>query len=100
MQLISLTVTNNGTAPAGNITLDQIALRTLAGTGEALLFAPTLPVTVGNLRPGASTVLTLELQVPTTIRKLALSENGTLRDGRATVRQFSLGQVVFPKKQH
>jgi hypothetical protein len=98
MLLVTLTVTNNGTAPASGITLDQIALRTLAGRGDAVLFAPTIPVTVGNLRPGASTVVTLELQVPTTIRKLALSENGTLQDGGATVHQFSLGQVVFPKK--
>jgi hypothetical protein len=99
MLLVSLTVTNNGTATASGITLNQIALRTLAGRGDAALFAPTIPVTVGNLRPGASTVLTLELQVPTTIRKLALSENGTLQDGGATVHQFSLGQVVFPKKE-
>ena len=32
--LVSLTVTNNGTAPASGITLNQIALRTLAGTGR------------------------------------------------------------------
>ena len=94
--LISLTATNHGKAPARDITLNQIALRTLAGRGEAELFAPTLPVIVGKLQPGESTVVTLELQVPTTIRKLALSEHGTFQNARGTVYQFSHGQVVFP----
>ena len=93
---VFLTVMNNGTAPASGITLNQIALRTLAGTGQAAPFAPTLPVIVGELRPGASTVVTLELLVPTTIRKLALSENGTVQHTGGTEYQFSLGQVVFP----
>lgn len=96
MLLVSLTVTNNGTAPASDITLNQIALRTLAGAGKAGLFAPSLPVTVGNLQPGASTVVTLELQVPTTLRKLALTENGTFQDAGGTVYQFSPGQAIFP----
>jgi len=94
--LVTLSVTNNGTAPVSGIALNQIALRTLAGAGQASLFAPTVPVIMGELRPGASTVVTLELEVPTTIRKLALSENGTFQDGRGTVYQFSPGQVVFP----
>ena len=98
MLLVSLTITNNGTAPARGITLNQIALRTLTGTGTMGLFAPSLPVTVGNLLPGASTVLTLELQVPTTIRKLALSENGTLQDGEQPCTSSASGRVVFPKK--
>jgi len=51
---------------------------------------------VGKLQPGASTVVTLELQVPTTIHKLALSETGTFQRTRGTEYQFSLGQVVFP----
>ena len=93
--LVSLTVSNNGTAPASGITLNQIVLRTLAGMGEAVPFAPTLPVTVGELPPGASTVVVLELQVPTTIRELALIENGTFQDGHLTVDQFRRRQVVW-----
>ena len=97
--LVSLTVSNNGTAPASGITLNQIVLRTLAGMGEAVPFAPTLPVTVGELPPGASTVVALELQVPTTIRELALSENGTFQHTGGAEYQFSLGQVIFPKRK-
>lgn len=92
---VSLTVTNSGTVPASGITLNQVALRTLTGTGQARLFAPTLPVSMGNLSPGASTIITLELLVPATIQQLALTENGTLQ-GAGKVYQFSLGQVIFP----
>ncbi len=94
--LVSLTVTNNGTAPASGITLNQIALGTLAGSGQAALVSPTLPATMSNLQPGASTALTLELQVPTTVHKLELNENGTLQDTGGNVHEFSLGQVIFP----
>ncbi len=93
---MSLTVTNNGTVPASGIALNQFALGTLAGTGQAALFAPTLPVTREDLQPGASTVISLELQVPTTVKKLRLNENGTLQDKGGNVYKFSLGQVVFP----
>jgi len=95
--LISLTVTNNGKAPARDIALKQIALHTLDGRGEAELFAPTLPVNVGELQPGESSVVPLELQVPTTTRRLALREHGTFQDARGTVYQFSPAQVVSPR---
>ena len=71
-------------------------LRTLTGAGQAALISPALPIEMGSLAPGASTVLTLQLQAPTTVQKLALSENGTFQDGSGTVYQFSPGQVVFP----
>jgi hypothetical protein len=93
---VSLTLTNNGNATATGITLSQIALRTLAGTGQATLVSPTLPVSIGSLKAGESSVLTLQFQIPTTIQRLSLTENGTFADDRGTTHQFSQGQVVLP----
>jgi hypothetical protein len=93
---VSLTVTNNGTAVLSGITLNQITLRTLAGSGQAALVSPSLPLVAGDLKPGASTVLTLQLQVPQAIQRLAISENGIFMDDRGTTYTFSPGQVVFP----
>jgi len=94
--LVSLTVTNNGAAPASGITLKQIGLRSLAGEGEARLLTPTPPVVMGNLKPGASTALTLKLEVPTTVKRLRLNEHGTFHDAEGKVHEFSLEQVLFP----
>jgi hypothetical protein len=94
--LVSLAVTNDGAAPAGEIILKQIALRSLTGEGEVTLLAPALPVMIGNLKPGASTALTLKLDVPTTVKKLRLSENGTFHDAEGKIIEFSLEQVLFP----
>ncbi|HEX4166978.1 MAG TPA: Ig-like domain repeat protein [Bryobacteraceae bacterium] len=93
---MTLTVINNGAGPASAITLTQIGLRTLMGNGEAILVSPAIPLSIGTLAPGKSTVLNLDLQVPATIRKLRLSENGTFANGKGALRQFSSGQVVFP----
>jgi hypothetical protein len=92
---VSLTVINTGNAPATDITLNQIALRTLAGTGDANLLSPSVPLAVGRLQPLQSTVVTLQLQVPAGVKKLSLKEDGTAQDG-GTVYHFSSGQVIFP----
>ncbi len=93
---ILLTIANNGAAVLRGITLNQIALRTLAGTGQATLTAPSLPLSVGNLQPGASTVVTLHVEVPDTVRRLAITEGGIFQDERGTTYTFSPGQVLFP----
>jgi hypothetical protein len=94
--IVSLTVTNSGAAPASEIILKQIGLRSLSGDGKVALLAPTLPVTAGNLKPGTSTALTLKLEVPTTVKKLRLNEQGTFRDAGGKVYEFSLEQALVP----
>jgi len=93
---LSLTVTNNGTAPASAITLSQITFHALVGAGTATLVSPSLPLHEGNLQPGQSLTIPLILEMPATVSKLALTEQGTSQDARGTVYQFSTGQVVFP----
>jgi hypothetical protein len=94
--LVLLTVANQGTAPAVGITLRHIALRSLSGDEKVELLAPIPPVMVGNLKPGASTVLTLKLEVPATVNTLRLNERGTFRDAGGKAYELRLEQIVSP----
>jgi hypothetical protein len=93
---VFLTVTNTGATQANAIMLNQITFRTLGGAGDAVLVSPSIPLLAGILRPGESNTIVLNLQIPMSVEKLELSENGTFQDGNGTVYQFSPGQVVFP----
>jgi len=94
--LVSLTVSNEGTAPAVGITLKQIALHSVPGDGKVTLLAPALPVMMGNLKPGTSTALTLKLEIPATAKKLRLNEQGTFRDAEGKLYEFSPDQMLSP----
>jgi hypothetical protein len=91
---VLLTVTNDGTAPALGIDLRQIAVRSLSGNRKVELLAPTPPVMLGNLKPGKSTALTLELEVPANVKKLRLHEHGKFLDGKGKAYEFNLEQVL------
>ncbi|HLG21218.1 MAG TPA: hypothetical protein VI382_00265, partial [Candidatus Manganitrophaceae bacterium] len=93
---VDLQLTNSGTGHARGVNLNQLLLRTLTGTGTATLSAPPLPIAAGNLDVGASTTIRLTLNVPSTVAKFSITENGTLRDVAATSLNFSIGQAVIP----
>ena len=92
---ISLRLTNNGQGPAENVSITSLSFRTLGGSGSET-FAGTLPVNVGNISQGASTTVQLTLNVPATVTKLSVSENGTVQDFSGVLFGFSSSQVVFP----
>ena len=91
---VFLTVTNQGTAPAVGIDLRQIAVRSLSGNRKVELLTPTPPVMLGKLKPGTSTALTLELEVPANVKKLRLHEHGKFLDGKGKAYEFNLEQVL------
>jgi hypothetical protein len=92
---VLLTIVNTGAAKVESIDFSQITLRTLAGAGEATIASPGVPIQVGGLLPRGVTTVSLILNVPSTLRKLAITENGTL-ESNSTSYQFSLGQLVLP----
>ncbi len=92
---VQLVIANNGTVGAYNINLNRITPFASEGVGEAKLLTST-PIHVGTLSPGASTVLSLQLQAASTIKKLILTESGTLQDQAGKGYEFSLGQAIFP----
>lgn len=93
---VSLKLTNNGAAAARVVTLNQIQFRTIAGAGQATLISPSLPLVAGDLAPGASTVITLQVEVPQTVRRISISEGGIFTDASGATRTFSPGQTIIP----
>jgi hypothetical protein len=92
---VPLILTNTGTIEATSVEISQIALRAVAGSGSVSLSGASLPVPLGRLAVGASSTITLRLNVPTTVKKLSISESGVVQAGGSQYR-FSLAQVIFP----
>jgi hypothetical protein len=91
--------TNSGNGLARTVRVNQIALRTLSGTGTVTYnssLSPALPVSLGDLAPGASATIRIYLNVPSTVTRFSITENGQyLRVNGATL-NFSTSQAVFP----
>ncbi len=97
---VPLTIINSGTQEIQSIEIDDVSLRTLAGSGEAVLADPLLPIKLGSLAPGNLIYLNLVISVDPGIKKLAVTEQGTASNGAvAPPYQFSYGQAVFPGKE-
>ncbi len=93
-----LTIHNSGTKEFTSLEIGKLALRVLAGAGEARLVEPAFPIHIDNLTPGAFHTIALTLDVPQSVKKLALSESGTVNNGESSPYRFSLGQVIFPNQ--
>jgi hypothetical protein len=89
-------LTDRGTGAAQQVSINQIALRTLSGTGTVTLTSPSLPAPVGNLAIGASTDVTLTLNVPATVTKFSVTESGTLQNIVGSTFKFAVAEVVYP----
>ncbi len=96
---VPLTITNNGTVAIQSIQITDVSLRTLIGSGQAVLADPALPLQLGSVAPGTFTTVNLHITVPSGIRKLAVTEGGTADNGELEPYRFSLGQAVFPGQQ-
>jgi hypothetical protein len=92
---LPLTITNTGSVAIASVQFNSLTFRTLAGSGQPTVMSPSLPAQAAGLLPGAATTLTLQLNVPTGIQKLMLTEEGTLQTGPNDVGRFSIGQVLF-----
>lgn len=96
---LDLNLTNTGTGNARNIMLNQVLLRTLSGTGTVTYnttLSPALPYSAGNLDVGATSVIRLYFNVPSTVTKFSITENGTVRNVVGTSYNYSIGQAVIP----
>jgi uncharacterized repeat protein (TIGR01451 family) len=93
---LALQVNNTGTGAAQNLTFSQITPRTLAGSGTVLFTGPSLPIALGNLGVGASEILSLTFNVPTSVTRFSLSEIGTVADTAGDTYSLTLAQAVVP----
>lgn len=96
---VDLKLTNTGTGNARNVKVNQILLRTLLGSGTVTLntaLSPAFPNLIGNLNVGASTTLRLYLNLPSTVSRFSLTENGAVQNVAGTGILYSVGQAVTP----
>jgi hypothetical protein len=54
-----------------------------------------LPIRIPNLAPGAATSLVLRLNTPESVKRLALTESGTVYTDGTVPHKFSFGQALF-----
>jgi PKD repeat protein len=96
---VDVRLANTGTGHARNVGITLIPLRTLGGTGIVTLngaLSPPLPVSLGALDVGASTIVRLYLHVPGTVSRLSVTESGPLTNVLGTVYAYSTAQAVIP----
>jgi hypothetical protein len=93
---VNLQITNTGETAAEAVTLNQIVPRTLSGSGVATLTSPNLPLQLGPLAAGGSTSVSLLFNVPSTLARFSLTEDGTVATVAGQRYNFSIGQVVIP----
>ena len=93
---VTLQITNTGFTAAQAVNINQITARTLSGSGAVVLTSPVLPAAEGPLAIGASTTVTLTLNVPSTVTRFSLTEGGTLQDGAGHTYSYSMAQTVIP----
>ncbi len=95
---VRLTIFNNGSTTANSIHLGLIELNTLAGSGEATLLSPGVPLHVNRLVPGDSAQVILKLDVPHSVAKLRIVETGSVDvEEPEQVVELSQGQVLYPR---
>ena len=93
---VRVLIANSGPSEVRSVRINNISLRTLAGSGQATLVSPNLPLQTELLAPGATVALTLTVNVPATIKKISFTENGEIDSGKSTTERFSHQQVIFP----
>lgn len=96
---VDVTLGNGGQGVARQVRVDSLALRTLAGSGVPTIDtsrSPALPLVFPDLAPGASSTVRLYLNVPATVRRFSLGEQGSLQDSFGRALKFSTIQQVLP----
>jgi hypothetical protein len=96
---VPLVFLNNGSVELKSMQINNISLRTLAGSGQAVLLSPALPIQTDGIKPGNSVTTTLRISVPPGILKLEIGEEGSADNGRLDGFKFSFGHVIYPPKK-
>lgn len=95
---VDVQLTNTGTGNATNVELALPVPRSLGVTGFISLnseLSGNFPLSVGNLAVGASTVAKFFFNVPSSVTKFSVTENGAMQDALGRPFNFSTSQVVF-----
>jgi hypothetical protein len=93
---IHLKLSNPGPGTAHGVSINQVLAKVLAGAGAVTYAGPTLPSTNGDLGPGEFLTADLLFNVPSTVKKISLSEGISFQDDFGKIEGTSFSQVVFP----
>jgi hypothetical protein len=85
----------NGTGQERPITISSVSLQTLAGSGQATVKSPAMPILIKGLAPGDSANVILNLNIPRGITKLKITAQGSAATQPI---RFSNEQVLYPNK--
>jgi hypothetical protein len=94
-----LRFTNTGAGLARNVSVNQLLFRTLSGSGTVTYnssLSPAVPIAIGDLAAGASSTVRVFLNVPSTVTRFSITENGQVQDTAGNNFTFSIGQATFP----
>ena len=95
---VDVQLKNTGTGHARNLSVTQVPLRTLAGTGAVTYNAvasPALPIVVRSLDASTATTIRFYLNVPATVSRFSITETGQLQNVLGVNSAFSTAQSVF-----
>jgi hypothetical protein len=96
---IPLTITNKSSVSTNSVQIAHLGIRAVPGSDDVQIESPSLPREIGVLAPGATTTITVHLNVPPEVKKILLTENGTIQIGNLVPYKFSFGQVIFPSSK-
>ncbi len=96
---VNIVLTNTGTGDGRNLKVNSLTLRALSGTGTVTYdtaLSPPLPITIGNLDVGATVTTQIFLNVPSTVARLSITENGTVQNVLGTNYSYSIAESMVP----
>lgn len=97
---VDVRLTNIGVGTARDLTLSSLSLRTLAGTGAVTLntaLSPALPMVTPNVDVGSFFTVRLTFNVPASVQRFSVVENGSVTDLGGVIYAYSQAQSVIPK---
>ncbi|MES2349304.1 MAG: hypothetical protein V4641_17215, partial [Pseudomonadota bacterium] len=97
---VDVRLTNTGVGTARDMTLSSLSMHTLSGSGVVTLNAalsPALPFVTPNVDVGSFYTVRLTFNVPSTVKRFSVSENGSVSDLGGVIYAYSQAQSIIPK---
>jgi hypothetical protein len=94
---VDLRLTDTGKGDAVNVQISQLRLLTLCGRGTVTYnpaLSGPLPLKVGNINKGASTIVRLYFNVPSKVTGFSITESGTMQNTAGSNYNYSTSQTV------
>ena len=96
---VDLRFTNSGPGTAHAFSISNLLFHSLMGSGTVTYnctLAPTLPLDTPNVDVGSFFKIRLMLNVPPTVQRFSVTENGSVQDIDGGTYTFSQAQVLLP----